>query len=472
MPTSVAGATANVVQVPAGLPTHFAFGLAASPDQSGISGWMPASEQGNSDIRWDYAYQYLAGGVDTNGSGGDQGWETWNSNGQFPLFYAQTAASATPSPYIPVFTYYELLQSGPSCSSSCPPGPGVDLNNLNSPAVMDAYFQNFAELMQRLGPNTYTAGGESITGFGKTAIVQIEPDLSGFVEEAVNGITDCYGFCTKTGNNPAYLAASVASSGDPDVSGFANTYQGFNLALLHLRDEYAPNVLLAFHVSNWSTGTDIGSSTSTTLNVKSLGQEAGSFAAQSGAVQQQQGVSSYNLIFNDVLDRDAGYYQTQYGLDVWWDKYNKTFPDFHRWEAYIKAVNNATQTPVMLWQVPEGNQWFDTENNSLNTADQGATGYFQDNRVQYFFNHVGELVKSGIIGVLFGAGNGGSTIANNANYGTTNYVPNFPSLCTPYGSDSLHPEICNTHKSKSTDGDGGYLRKEAQAYYAHPVTLP
>src|SRR5215813_11008324 len=40
------------------LPTHFAIGLGAANDANGIGGWMPDSK-----IPWDYAYQYLAGGV-------------------------------------------------------------------------------------------------------------------------------------------------------------------------------------------------------------------------------------------------------------------------------------------------------------------------------------------------------------------------------------------------------------------------
>jgi hypothetical protein len=39
-----------------------------------------------------------------------------------------------------------------------------------------------------------------------------------------------------------------------------NTFRGFMLALQHLRDVYAPNVLLAFHVSDWAAGQDVGSS--------------------------------------------------------------------------------------------------------------------------------------------------------------------------------------------------------------------
>src|SRR5438477_10749471 len=39
------------------LPSHFGLGLAAQPDATGLSGWLPQSG-----VPWDYAYQYLAGG--------------------------------------------------------------------------------------------------------------------------------------------------------------------------------------------------------------------------------------------------------------------------------------------------------------------------------------------------------------------------------------------------------------------------
>lgn len=57
---------------------------------------------------WDYAYQYLAAGVNTG-----NGWQTWNTNGQFPLWYAQDGALHG---YTPVFPCYMLLQSAaPAC---------------------------------------------------------------------------------------------------------------------------------------------------------------------------------------------------------------------------------------------------------------------------------------------------------------------------------------------------------------------
>src|SRR5947209_16127907 len=239
---------------PSGLPTTFRFGVSASPSNSGIYGWMP-----NSGVPWNYAYQYLSGGTNTN-----SGWETWNSSGQFALYYANGAASHN---YIPVFSYYELLNSNGTCGS-CGEAQ-KDLSNLNNASLMASYFANFRLLMQRLGSGTY--GG--IAGYGKTAIVQVEPDLSGHAQQAVlTTASSCYGYCTAQGNNPAYLTAAVASSGDADVSGYPNTYQGFNWALLHLRDLYAPNVRLAFHVSDWATAIDIGSNTSSTVDASSLGQ--------------------------------------------------------------------------------------------------------------------------------------------------------------------------------------------------------
>ncbi len=423
--TRTAHAASTLTTIPSGLPTHLGIGLAAHPDSSGIYGWMP-----NSHIPWDYAYQYLSGGANTG-----HGWETWNTSGQFALYYAQGAASHN---YIPVFSYYEMLQSNGSCGS-CGEAQ-KDLSNLNNAGTMASYFQNFTLLMQRLGSGTY----DGVAGFGKTAIVHVEPDLSGYAEQSVLDNSKCYGYCAGQGNNPALLHAAVDSSGVGDVAGYPNTYQGFNQALLHLRDLYAPNVRLAVHVSTWATINDIGSSTDPTLDATALGQEAGSFAAQSGA---------YDLIFNDVGDRDAGYYKYVYNNpNAWWDKLNVTFPNFHRWETYIGAVHSAAGKPVMIWQIPEGNQYFDTENNT--------NGHYQDNRAEYFFGHMDELAQAGVIGLLFGAGNGGSTVnADGMNDGVTNPA----SLCMSDGVSS--GQVCDTHTSTVSDDDGGYLRMMGQQYY-------
>src|SRR5579883_1330724 len=134
----VPGATAaDMPAVPtSAMPAHFALGISAGPGDT----WMPESG-----VPWDYAYQYLAGGVNTG-----SGWRTWNDNAQFPLWYAQGAAK---NHYVPVFSYYMLLQSNGPCG-----GCGEaekDLAHLGDPPTMAAYYADFATLMHRLGPGSY-----------------------------------------------------------------------------------------------------------------------------------------------------------------------------------------------------------------------------------------------------------------------------------------------------------------------------
>jgi hypothetical protein len=399
----------------------------------------------NSGIPFDYAYQYLAGGVNTG-----NGWQTWNTSGQFPLWYAQGSASHG---YIPVFPYYQLLQSNGPCNT-CGEAQR-DLANLNSTSTMASLYADFTVLMKRLG----TGSWDGIAGFGKTAIVHVEPDLSGYAQQAVLDPNACYGFCTGSGNDPSLLEASVAASGTSDVAAYANTYRGFNQALLHLRDLYAPNVLLAFHVSDWATRYDVGSSTDATLDWTALGNQAGAFAAASGVNQSAPGTSTYDLVFNDVADRDAGYYKYVYGqAHSFWDKLNAALPNFHTWEQYLKAVTATTGKPAIVWQIPLGNQWFQTENNT--------DGHYQDNRAEYFFSHLPELQQAGVVGLLFGRGNGGSTTNEDAK---ADGVTNPASSCTTDGLSS--GQVCNNHASTVSDDDGGYLRMAAADYYTAPLPV-
>ncbi len=321
-----------------------------------------------------------------------------------------------------------------------------DLANLNDASLMRSYFADFAKLMQRLGNRTY----DGITGYGGTAIVHIEPDLSGYAEHAVLSGSDCYGHCTGGDNDPWNLRAAVASTGFPAVRGYSNTYRGFNLALLHLRDVYAPNVLLAFHVSDWAAGFDIGSDTRPGDPV-GLGRRVAAFARASGVRRVRQDTSSYDLMFNDVADWDSGV------TGKWWDRRNRTFPNFHRWERYIGAIHAATARPVVVWQIPEGNQWF-------RTVD-GSDGHSQDNRAEYFFGHIPELKAAGIVALLFGRGNPSTTHTDDRNDGVTNPA----AFCTTKGVSS--GQVCNDHVAQWPDDDGGYLRIQAKAYYGDPVAL-
>jgi hypothetical protein len=415
------------VSIPTGLPTHFGFGIEAGQGDT----WIPESG-----IAWDYRWQYLAGGVNTN-----QGWETWSPNGTFALYYAMEADQRG---VIPMFPYYELFQSSGNCNS-CNENQKT-LTNLNTPSVMRAYFDNFALLMKRLGPGTH----DGIKGFSKTALVNVEPDYSGgYTVQAVNNGV-CFSFCSGRGNDPALLRASVASSGHPDLAGYSDTYAGYTQALAHLRDLYAPNVLLGYEVSPWATGVDIGVDTNPNLNAAAMGQQVGTFLSKAGP---------HEVLFNSPLDRDAGQYKALFGQNRWWDRLNVRFPNFARWEQYLNgSVTADNNKPMLLWQVPVGNQYFQTENNT--------DGHFQDNRAEYIFGHIPELIQAGIIGVLFGPGNGGST-----SYGDNTHdgVTNPPAFCTTDGIST--GQICNDHPSSVADDDGGFIRMMGKAYYQNTVAL-
>ncbi|MDQ6651041.1 MAG: hypothetical protein M3Z02_13125 [Actinomycetota bacterium] len=425
--------------VPAGLPLRLGLGVSAEPDASGLYGWMA-----DSGVAWDYAYTYLAGGVNTG-----TGWATWNAAGQYPLSYARGAAARHA---VPVFPYYQLLQSAGPCAT-CDEG-AKDLAHLDDPATMAAYFADFRLLMQRLGPGTY----DGVAGFGGTAVVHVDPDLSGYAQQAVLDNARCSGHCTGQGNDPAFLHASVRSSGVADVAGYADTYAGYNAALLHLRDVYAPNVVMAFHVSNWAALQDVGSSQDPALDAAALGRQVGAFAAAAGVSSVPAGTSTYDLVVNDVADRDAEYYLARWGVAEWWDRLNVTLPNFTRWETYLGAITATTGRRALVWQVPEGNQYF--------RSVDGTDGHTADNRAEYFFAHPDELVRIGVIGVLYGAGNAGST-RHDDNLGDG--VTNPPARCTADGVSS--GVVCNDHVSTVADDDGGYLRMAGASYYRAPLSL-
>jgi hypothetical protein len=421
-------------------PRTLGIGLMASTDAGGLGGWMPSSG-----VPWSYAYRYLGGGAGTS-----KNWTSMAPQATYPIRYATLAARHR---YTPVFTYYQLLAA--SQCATCGEAQ-KDLGNLNSPLVMRAYFTDFALLMKRLGTGTY----DGVRGYGHDAIVHVEPDLSGYAERAVlSPAANCFGHCTRQGNDPSNLTAAVKSTGLPSILRYPNTYRGFNEALLRLRDLYAPNVRLAVHVSNWATGMDLNSSPDSRLQPTLLGRLAGSFASQSGAAWTDGTHSTYDLVFNDVSNKDAGYYKQVLHKKRFWDQANRAFPNFHRWEAYLRAVQAQTHKWTVVWQVPIGNQLFQPENNTA--------GHYQDNRVQYFFDHMAELRASGIAAVLFGTTiSAASNYADVARDGTTNPRR----ICTSDGW-STGRTVCSSRHATRGDDDGGYLRERAAAYYRQPLSL-
>ena len=409
--------TTGALALPA---TRLEFGLSNGP---GEDAWMTGSG-----VPWKYRYTYLSAGVNTGA-----GWETWNSPaGQYATLYMNASYA---DGYIPVFPYYELLQSNPSTGSN---ESDKDFSNLNNASTMAAYYANFKLLMQKAG------------AFGHTVVVHVEPDLWGYLEQrALPG-------------DASSLTASVASSGTSELAGMPNSVQGFAWALLRLRDLYAPNALLAIHASAWGSGQDIAGTTDAALNIVTEADKTAAFLNSAGITSNPYG-STWDLVFNDVDDHDAAWWEAQ-GADNayfthWWDPTNTKFPNFTRYLAWVSELHTKTARPQIVWQVPEGNQYFLTENNTC--------GHYQDNLGTYFIAHASDLFNAGLIAVLFGAGNGCQT--NNTDVrgdGVTNNggVPTTDTL----GGCSA----CNTHTSTYSDDDGGYLRQFVGQYYSSAPGAP
>src|SRR5258706_5963814 len=260
--------------VPPAFPHYFSFGAMNPPGSASQLDDMRSRNV----AAFSFRYQYLTGGVNTG-----NGWEQWQQpSGQFATSYMQESAQHG---YMPAFVYYEIcLSNGPHPGSYCG-GHNIDQDtgNLADASTMNAYFANWVLMLQKIG------------AFGKPVFVVVEPDLWGFLQTA-----------THASDNAATIPASVSSSGYSDASGYPNNAQGFAWALLHMRDKYARNAIVALHASTWAAGDDIATDTNPNVDVAGLAQKEANFLNSAGLIGDPGGVSSWDVISNDVADFDSG----------------------------------------------------------------------------------------------------------------------------------------------------------------------
>jgi hypothetical protein len=307
-----------------------------------------------------FRYQYLAGGVNTG-----HGWSTWNPDGTFVTRYEQESWAAG---QIPVFSYYMLLQSQPAAGND---ELHKDLSNLQNPATMQAYWNDVRLLFQRAHST-------------KTVVVHVEPDLWGYLEQAGD--------------------VSLASA-------FAQQW-------IALRNQLAPNVVLAYHMSGWGTKHDIVYEDPPDSTVRA-------YATQSAAFYKALH-AKFDIAFEDFSDRDAGFYEKVEGNPNTWF----TPADFQRHMLYAQTFVRLAGVRMVAWQIPLGN--------TVSPVENDTWGHYRDNRVQWLLGgpraRLRNYVNAGFAGFLFGAGADGNTTA---------------------------------------DTDGGYFKSRTRAYYrARPLPLP
>jgi hypothetical protein len=273
-------------------------------------------------------------------------------------------------------------------------------------------------------------------------LINIEPDLNGVMQQHPSNKAD----------DAALQSTSVASSGQADVQAFPNTFRGFYQALAHIRDVYAPSVLLGLDVSQWAAGHDVAVALR-----DDPAYDWTTHALRTAKYLNSLGTAAqFEVLFYSPLDRDAAYYQAHRGINIWWDDANVKQPTFSTMGAWLGKIVSATGRRAMLWQVPIGNRVYRTMNNT--------NGHWQDNRPEYFLDptngraHLAEWADHGVIGMLWGAGETTqSHFYDAANDGITN-----PPAINGNNAVSAYP-----------DDDGGYLRLNLANYYAAgPLPLP
>jgi hypothetical protein len=311
-------------------------------------------------------YQYLAGGVNTG-----SGWSTWNPDGSFVTMYAAESRAAHE---IPVFTYYQLLQSKPGGGDEA----HADLANLQNSDTMHAYWADLETFFRR-------AKGSS------PVVLHVEPDLWGYIEQA-------------SSNDDAASVPAVVPDGLPQ------TAAGFAQEFVRMRDRLAPNVILAWHMSGWGTKHDVAIEDPPDRTVVGYATRSAAFYRSLSA--------AFDLSFEDFSDRDAAFYQKVEHVSTAWF----TPADFHRHLLYGRTFVRLAGIRMAAWQIPLGN--------TKMRAMDDTTGHYQDNRVQWLLDgasgraHLRAYVKAGYVAFLFGGGAAGTTCACDAQKdGVTNPAP-------------------------------------------------
>jgi hypothetical protein len=375
-PDSAPGGCLGASQLAALGKSHLMIGVSPSDDATAAA------------APFDLRYVYVSGGLSdgnapctscasacsvggqtcANSGGGCAWWGCYQSDANPPGEYARTfdstGAAASP-PQIPMFTYYEILQTATNTFTGFQGGQAEVTQAATSVSLMARYFADWRFLLQQIGQSV--------------AILQIEPDFWGYAEQARS--------------DPTALSAAVASANPTDCASMPNTIAGMGQCMVAMVRKYAPRALVGLSASEWATKVDVGLNASASLDVAAEARKAATFLAACGG-------SDADLVIVETSDRDAGYYQSAAGgmQNTWWDATNATLPNFHQSFAWVKALTEGLGKPALYWQTPLGN-----------ASQNDTTNHWKDNRVDYFFGHMSELAAAHVIGAAFGAGQGDQT---------------------------------------------------------------
>jgi hypothetical protein len=311
------------------------------------------------DVAIDLHYAYLVG------YGDNGGWPTWNEDGNYALYFAQTA---TEHAVTPMFTYYQLaleLEGGNDAV-------------LNDVGRMHQYLADVRLMFQRIADH------------GQPAAVQFEPDFFGYLMHRAG-----------MGTPPDELPARVHYADAPECAALPETAAGLVRCVIAIGRAVAPRARIALHASMWGAWYDV---LDPNADIEASGTAVGDFLASVGGEEA-------DFVTVETLDRDAGFWETSGGGPtcsitggsrgpVYWDEDDVDLPNGRQHLRWVTALTARLNRPALEWQTPLGRP-----SDTCGGSDQA----WRDNRVQYFFAHVPELAAAGLAGMTFGTGAGGQT---------------------------------------------------------------
>jgi len=302
---------------------------------------------GSGDTQWQHGtglpWNYQASFLGWN-------WQVWNPN--FVRDFTQEAWDAG---RVPVFTV-EMLLAADSCD-----GLGDKLcafAHLQDATVMEGYYSRLVAAADQ------AAGDQPV-------LFHIEPDVTAYMQHysidhnGENGIV-----IDEPDTIPAWSGP-----------GYPDTYAGAVQRMVDIIHQHAPNALVGLHARSWANGPDVALDDNPDLDVDGIAQRTAHFVTAAGGAQ-------LDLIFVDWKTYDAGS-----GLSPWWDAAQTTLPHFNRILYFENRLAVHGGRALVLWHVPVGNMALP------NVCEQ-----YQDNRVDYAFTHVRDLVDAGIVAVVLGGG--------------------------------------------------------------------
>jgi len=384
---------------------EFNIGISATTE------WLNNTRDTNG-CRWRWSAFYLAGGAH---SGWDKvfydPWNRWVNPDSVPGVYGrQQIQEALKNRYIPWITTYNLSQSKPA--EYLPNPPAAVATNIMVASTMKAYFEQFKILMK------------ICAGFADTPIVvHLEPDEMGHMLLTVN----------RTDLDPTAVTVKVGSCGMTEISDLPDNVVGYAKAIKRLRDTYAPrNVLLCVSPSPWDWEGRMSARNWYNMFVAC-------------------GITSWDLAVCETGSSDLGGsgeqppYANTTGMAGGLD-------NVITWATQLSALSGL---PFVLWQVPMGNTYFKTCNNTSghythNSAQLLLENYPANNRIKRF-------ADGGGIGIIFSPGQWNSTnVYDKMKDGVTN-----PAL--------IAGNLGN--QSSYADDDGGYIRLRSSVYFRNPVYM-